>query len=125
MKKQSLVSRIMSLISGGDEGKLTRFEGKLSKYLAKQIQMRKDAIETLNEKIVDAKEALNDVVLGVDVDKVNTTDGAESYCSQYVSSVSSKIDTIEAFEAQIKSFEEEITRFNKIQAAIYSVEEKQ
>lgn len=119
MQKQSLVDRILAIISGGDKAKLSRFESKLNKYLDKQISMRRESIETLREKIIDGNEAINDAVTGVDVDKIGSTDGADRYVSDYVRKVSEKLAIVENLEADIKVQEEEIARFEKLKGLIY------
>jgi hypothetical protein len=121
MKKSNLKDRVLAFLKGGDEAKLTRFEGKLDKHLAKQISMREDQIETLEEKIVDAKEDLNETILNVNPDSVNTTEGAESYCVTYLKQVRAKRNVILGYENQIAALQEEIAEFKADEAAIYSV----
>lgn len=121
MKKSNLKDRVLAFLKGGDEAKLTRFEGKLDKHLAKQISMREDQIETLEEKIVDAKEDLNETILNVNPDSVNTTEGAENYCVTYLKQVRAKRNVILGYENQITALQEEIAEFRADEAAIYSV----
>lgn len=124
MKKQTLVDRVLSVLQGGDKAKISRFETKLTKYFSKQISMRRDKIENLQEKIDDAKETLNEAVLNVDLDAINGADGAEGYCSVYVSNLDNKLKVIESLETEIEDLQEEIERFEKIQASVYSADEK-
>jgi hypothetical protein len=121
MKKSNLKDRVLAFLKGGDEAKLTRFEGKLDKHLAKQISMREDQIETLEEKIVDAKEDLNETILNVNPDSVNTTEGAESYCVTYLKQVRAKRNVILGYENQIAALQEEIAEYRADEVAIYSV----
>lgn len=123
MKKQTLSSRVLAFLKGGDEAKLARFEGKLDNYFQKQVKMKTDAIATLQDKILDATEELNDTVLSVDVDRINKVEGAENYCSVYVRGVKAKLDVVDSFNAEIKELEEQIETLNKLQGVIYSVEE--
>lgn len=119
MERQSLAKRIMAILSGGDEAKLSRFESKLNKYFERQIQMRRDSIETLKEKIVDAKDALGETITNVSVDQMTGTDNTERYVPNYVDAVSKKLDVITRLEADIKTQEEEIAHFEKLKAVIY------
>lgn len=121
MKKSNLKDRVLAFLKGGDEAKLARFEGKLDKHLAKQISMREDQIETLEEKIADAKEDLNETILNVNPDSVNTTEGAESYCVTYLKQVRATRNVIISFENQIAALQEEIAEFKADETAIYSV----
>jgi TPP-dependent trihydroxycyclohexane-1,2-dione (THcHDO) dehydratase len=122
MKKVSLATRVLALLKGGDESKLIRFESKVDKFFTKQIAMRKESIANLEEKIIDAQEALNDTVVGVDIDRVNTTEGADSYVTTYVRNVQAKEEVIANFEEQIAALEAEIAKFETTQATIYSVD---
>lgn len=120
MTKKTLVERIMAILKGGDEAKLARFESKLGKYFDKQIAMRREEIETLKDKISDAEEALNDTIVNVSVESINSTDSVEGYCRTYVTSVDNKLKVIEDLEERIKAREEEITRLEKLRDRIYA-----
>lgn len=124
-EKKTLVQKIMILIKGGDEAKLMRFEGKLDKYIAKQVSMRKEEIENLQEKVVDAKEEMNDAILNVSAHSIQSADSVESYCKDYSQAVLFRMDKVEELEEQIKTKQEEIDRFNKLKSAIDSVEVKE
>ena len=124
MKKSTLVIRIMGFLKGGDEAKVTRFETKLGKYFSKQIAMRNEKIESLKDKIVDQEEAMTDSVVNIDLERINQTDGAESYCSSYVSRISEHVTKIEAYQAEIDVCKAEIARFEKVEATVYGEEKK-
>lgn len=119
MIKQSLKDRVLAFLKGGDEAKLSRFEGKLGKYLDKQISMRKESIETLKEKIVDANEVMGEAVINVDASRIGNTDSTETYVSSYVRNISEELTIVEQLEADIKKQEEEIARFEKLREVIY------
>ena len=116
--KKSLATRVLAFLKGGDEAKLVRFESKLDKYFKKQISMREDEIETLTEKIVDVTERLNEVVLNVNLDRVNATEGAEGYCPTYVTGVQRQMKVIEELKEQIEAKQAEIDFFKETQAVI-------
>ena len=121
MSKKTLAQRVLVFLKGGDEAKLQRFESKLEKYFSKQISQRKDFIETLQEKIIDAKERLNDVILSVDINKVNAVEGAEGYCPVYVQTVQNQLNVIKELEFQIEAIQEEIDSLDEVQEAINNV----
>lgn len=122
--KRTLAQKVLALIKGGDESKLIRFESKLDKQLNKQIDIRKDSIESLEEKIEDAKEALNDTILSVNFDKIQSSDNVESYCKEYIQNILAKQDIIEDFEIQLENEKHAIERLSKVKQAIDSVESK-
>lgn len=119
MQKRTLVERVIAFLKGGDEAKLSRFDSKLSKYLDKQILMRKESIETLREKVIDANESVNDFILQVDTQSLNHTDSIDRYVVTYIKEVSAKLVIVEGLEADIKVQEEEIARFEKMGRLIY------
>lgn len=80
--------------------------------------MREDEIETLTEKIVDVTERLNEVVLNVDLDRVNATEGAQGYCPIYVTGVQRQMKVIEELKEQIEAKQAEIDFFKETQAVI-------
>lgn len=124
MAKIGLVQRILALVKGGDEAKLVRFETKLGKYLAKQVAMRKEAIEGLKDKIVDAQDKLNEDSLNIQLDRINSSDNIEAYVVDYVRNVKRDISLVKELEAQIASLEEEIEAFNDAAKAIDEAEVK-
>jgi hypothetical protein len=124
MKKASLVQRVLAFVNGGDEQKLVRFETKLGKYFNKQISMRKETIENLEDKINDAQEALDETVVNVNVGAINDADGAENYCEKYVQAVMTKMAIIDEYKEEIKDLNAEIEQLEAAKTAIYSVDEK-
>lgn len=122
MKKQSLTDRVLAFLQGGDSAKLSRFESKLEKYFKKQVAMREEAITNLEEKIADAKEELNETVVNVDLDKINSTDSAENYVVTYLRAVQAKEAVVDGLQEQIDTLKAEIKALEKTQDTVYSVE---
>lgn len=120
MKKVTLATRILAVLKGGDEAKLSRFEAKLEKFYDKQISKRKDAMESLRDSLVDAQDSLQETVLSVDLEKIATSTGAEDYCPAYTKQVEAKIEAIEAIEAKIDVLQQEIDRLTTIKDAVFS-----
>lgn len=119
MKQTTFVEKVLAFLKGGDEAKVVRFESKVVKYLKKQIAQRKDELESLEDKVTDAKEALAEVVVNVDVNRINNTDSTEDYAVTYVSSVDEAMEEVEDLESEIEGLEAEIERLEKIQATIF------
>lgn len=119
MTRTGFVTRVMALLQGGDEAKISRFSSKVEKHINKQIAMRKEQIESLNEKIADAEEAFAEQVNTVDPARVGTTEGSESYASTYINSLNNSFERIEELREQVKSIEVEIERFNILSSKIF------
>jgi len=122
IKKESFASRVLAFVKGGDEAKLSRFSVKLQKYYNNQIKARQDKIESLTDQVDDAQEALNEVILNVDLDRVNKTEGAESYCADYSRVVANAKRKVDELNTQIENLNEEITELEELQGLIFGTE---
>lgn len=119
MSQKSFAAKVIEFLKGGEEAKMSRFEGKLSKYLSKQISMRADQIETLRDKVADANEVLEETILGVDLEQVNKTDVVENYVPKYVGKVIAARQVVEDLESKIESFQGEIQELEDVRALIF------
>ena|SRR6478609_9238667 len=123
MKKLTLVERALVFLKGGDESKLARFESKLGKYFKKQVAMREEAISNLEEKITDATDDLNETVVNVDLDSINSTDSAEGYVVTYLRKVQAKQAIVAGLKEQIETLQAEIDALVATEETVYSVTE--
>lgn len=122
MKKQTLSTRVLAFLKGGDEAKVSKFEAKLSKEYAAQIKAKEEAIAKLEERIEDAEEVLNETILNVDVTCINNTDSAESYVVIYMRKVRTKRNVIKEYQNQITDIQTEIDELKADQDAVYGQE---
>jgi hypothetical protein len=121
-KSQTLATRALAFLKGGDEAKLSRFESKLGKYFVAQIAIRTAEIEKLTEKLDDLKEVIDEAIPNVNLDKISQSETLEAYIPQYVALLNVRLEEAEALEAQIEVQQAEVTRLNKIQTLIYGEE---
>jgi TolA-binding protein len=119
MSTKSFAAKVIEFLKGGEEAKMARFESKLSKYVAKQISMRTDDIETLRDKVADANEVLEETILGVDLEQVNKTDVVENYVPKYVDKVIAARQVVEALEDKIEELQEEIKELEEVKTLIF------
>ena len=122
MKKQTLSTRVLAFLKGGDEAKVSKFEAKLSKEYAAQIKAKEEAIAKLEERIEDAEEVLNETILNVDVTRINNTDSAESYVAIYMRNVRTKRNVIKEYQNDIADIQTEIDELKADQETVYGVE---
>ena len=61
----NFVAKVIAFVKGGDEGKIKRFAAKAVKFFKKQVSIRADEIEDLNERIVDLTEKYDDLLVNV------------------------------------------------------------
>lgn len=119
MKKVTFLERVKAVLKGGDDAKLARFQSKLEKYFEKQIKARKEQIETLQDKIVDAIETLSDTIESVNLESIATTESTEAYCKTYVQKVQSALSFQTNIEEQIETLEEEIAELENLRNTIF------
>lgn len=122
MKNLNFVDRVLAFLKGGDEAKMARFSTKLTRYAEKQIAMRQDKLATLRDKLIDADEFVQETILGVDLERVNTTDAQESYCSTYFDKVLKARQSVESLNEQISALEAEIVEIQATRDAIFATE---
>lgn len=122
MKHQTFVQKVVAYLKGGDEAKLARFEGKVTKHLKRQISMREDEIETLKDRIEDARETMAEAVVNIDVEKINGTDASEDYAVTYVEKVAGALEVIKDLEEEVADLEDEIVLLKEVNGVIFSAE---
>ena len=119
MKKVTFLERVKAVLKGGDDAKLARFQSKLEKYFEKQIKARKEQIETLQDKIVDAAETLSDTIESVNLESIATTESTEAYCKTYVQKVQSALVNKNNIKDEIISLKEEINELETLKNTIF------
>jgi hypothetical protein len=112
----SFLSRVMSKLTGGDEGKIARFQAKAVKLCKAQSTLRTNEIEDLNEKVNDLNEKYEDTLTSVDLAAIATSDNLDTYLQSYLRKVTGVTNEIEAVKAEIAVKEAEKAKFDKIVA---------
>ena len=121
MKHTTLTGAVIAFLKGGDEAKLARFERNFGKFVTNQQRISTEKIDTLKDKVTDAKELLNETILNVQVDEISTTEGSQIYCAKYLSAVQSASDAVDALEREIKAEEAKLAKVKALNTLIYSV----
>lgn len=112
-KKLAIVEQIVNFLKLGDEGKLGSFFERVVKKLEKSISLHKknienlkfnskNAVDTLNDQLADAKEELETTYLNVQPDDVANNAKQESFLETY-------LDRIEAAEMKVSMIQDRIT----------------
>jgi hypothetical protein len=128
--KFSIVRSICALLNLGEEGKLESFLDKVVKQLKKEITVVKknqetatfqheQALEDLNDKLVDAQDALTDSYLNVNVDAIQTKEQQNAYIDTYLNNVDRKKAAVIAIEEKIEAVTEAFNK--KSEAAIAEI----
>lgn len=113
-KQVSFVQKVIDFVKGGDEGKVARFQKKLVKSWNDQIKIRKDEIENANEEISDLKESLEEAVLNVDLNRIQTTQDTANYIEEYSQKLHNIQDAISQKEEEITKAEGDIADFQAL-----------
>jgi len=113
MSKLNFVKSVMAVFTGGDEGKVTRFQNRYVKANKDQISTRKREIEDLNDQMADLEEKAKDDMLGVDMEQIKSVENTKEYIVTYrakqVANIKAKkamVEAVEALEEEIKMFTE-------------------
>ena len=134
--KFSIVRSICALLNLGEEGKLESFLDKVVKQLKKEITVVKknqetatfqheQILEELNDKLVDAQDALADSYLNVNVDSIQTKEQQNSYIDIYLNNIDAKKAAVLAIEAKIEQVIEAYDKKSEASAAeVASLQER-
>lgn len=114
--KKSFLARVMDKLTGGDESKVARFQKKAVKSWESQINMRKDDIEKLRDKLSDLDEQYEDTLLAVDVNAIKTAEEVDAYIPTYTKKLRAVKASIKGVEAEIEAKVKEIEAFEEFVA---------
>lgn len=138
-RKFSLVTKIMAIFNLGEEGKLHSFfeqiEKKANLDIKKLEQNIKKAeldheitMQSLNDNIEDAKQALDNAYVDIEIDELETNISQKRYMETYLRNIKDKEQRVESLEQEkkntIEAFEESVEDFKKSIATIKSRLEK-
>lgn len=113
----SIVRKISELLKLGDDGKLDSFLTRVVKSLKNEVKAlsknldnfkfnHEQSMDSLNDELADAKEALDDSYLNIPVDRVTTNADQVSFMNQYLDRIDSDVNTINSVEVGIEKLEE-------------------
>jgi predicted nucleic acid-binding Zn-ribbon protein len=108
----TLVSKIAAFLKLGDEGKLQSFMDRiirdsnrevtrLTQNLSTEEISHKHTIEKLNDDLADAKQALEDAFMNVDVTRISTNADQDSYKTTYLGGIEKAERNIDIIEDKI------------------------
>jgi aminoglycoside phosphotransferase len=119
MKKLTFKERIMAFLQGGDDEKISRMEKATKRFFVKQKKQRNDAIDALEEEIIDAKNDLKTALEVVDVSQLGDSKSIDAYVAKYVSGVKRAKDALAERTEKIEAIKEEIKRAEELEAIIF------
>jgi len=119
MKKLTFKERIMAFLQGGDDEKISRMEKATKRFFVKQKKQRNDAIDALEEEIIDAKNDLKTALEVVDVSQLGDSKSIDAYVVKYVSGVKRAKDALTEKTEKIEDIKEEIKRAEELEAIIF------
>lgn len=133
----ALAQKVLNLLNIGEDAKINNFFSKEVKKAEKAIRDLKrnlttlenqynDQVDDVNEKLVDATEAVEDAKIAITLNDVKTNDAADSFASTYWRNVDAKLKEVERLKSNLenlkKSFDaqtDEVDKYiNKYQARI-------
>lgn len=113
----SIVRKIAALLNLGEEGKLDSFFNKVVKSLSNEIKVKKNnlnskkllheqKLDELEDKLEDAKLALEESFLKVDVSNITTNEDQTNYVDKYLDNIDVKYLQVKKLEDQIEKEKE-------------------
>ena len=118
----AIVRKISSLLKLGNDGKLDSFLTRVIKVLTKEVSILKRNLDTtklnydqniddLNDKLVDAQEALTNSYHQIDIDKIGTNESQNTYVEVYLDNIDRNTLVVKKLEKQIESTKEEYLKY--------------
>jgi len=89
------------------------------RFFVKQKKQRNDAIDALEEEIIDAKNDLKTALEVVDVSQLGDSKSIDAYVVKYVSGVKRAKDALAEKTEKIEDIKEEIKRAEELEAIIF------
>lgn len=120
----TLVSKIAVALKLGDEGKLQSFMDRiirdgnrevtrLNQNLSTEKISYEHSLEKLNDDLADAKQALEDAYMNVDVKRIGTNADQDSYKAIYLRGIQDAEIAIDKIEDKITRLKEEYSKSKK------------
>lgn len=117
----ALAQKVLNLLNIGEDAKINNFFAKEVKKAEKAIRDLKrnlttlenqynDDVDDVNEKLVDAREAVDDAKIAVTLNDVKTNDAADSFATTYWRNVDAKLAEVKKLEKKLETLKE---TFNK------------
>lgn len=115
---KNFVDRVLQAIKGGDEAKVSKFHSITLKELDKQIRVRKDEIERIEDNMGDKEQSIEEYLVNLDMEKIGTAEKARAYTPQYIQRYMSLMDELQDMQEQKATKEKEIERFESMKAKL-------
>lgn len=106
--KKNYLQKVLDFLQGGDEGKIKKFQKRAVRKLNDTISSLESDIETLEFKREDVVEAKAEALVNVDVSRLQSTDGIDSYIEEYLRTQVRKDDELKDIDKKIAKAKEKI-----------------
>ena len=119
--KFSIVNKIVAFFQLGEEGKLSSFFARIHKQLGREIEGLKKTIsnaehnaaisvDEANDRLEDAKEALEESFLQVDVEDVSTNDKQIQHVEVYLGKITRAQKLVTKIEKEVEAIKEKLVK---------------
>lgn len=113
----ALAQKVLNILNIGEDAKINNFFAREVKKFEKFIRDLKrnlttlenqytDDVDDVNEKLIDAKEAVEDAKIAVTLDDVKTNDAADSFATIYWTNIDAKTKEVERLEQKLKDLKD-------------------
>ena len=115
---KSFVERVLEFFNGGEEAKIARFQKRYIKENNRQIKIREDEIDELNDKLSDLKEKQQEDLISVDFDRIKDTDSLKRYIDDYRAKQIDNLVQRDAIEILIEEAQNDIDLLKELNSQV-------
>lgn len=109
----ALAQKVLNVLNIGEDAKINNFFAREVKKFGKFIRdlnrnlttlenQYADSVDDVNEKLIDAKEAVEDAKIAVTLNDVKTNDAADSFASRYWNNIDAKMKEVKRLEQKLE-----------------------
>jgi len=112
--KTTFGQRVLNFLKQGEAYHLDRYSGHQDKFIKKQIAIREEEIEDLNENLKDYKETHAEIVLSPKLDNIKEVDGSRREAESHTDRIFKSRVKLLAISDDIEEKQEEIAQYKLI-----------
>tara|TARA_R110000796_G_scaffold179592_3_gene296171 strand:+ start:1442 stop:1810 length:369 start_codon:yes stop_codon:yes gene_type:complete len=117
-QKLTFVERVLSFIKGDDQEKIRKFQKRSVQRIESTVKGYEADIETLEYKLSDAIEALEEGAVNVDVERCGNVENMDDYIADYLNLQASNAKQVAKVESNIKDKKELIAKYKKLASSL-------
>lgn len=118
MATKTFLERVMAFITGGDEGKISRFQKRGISQLKQTVSALEAEIDTLNLKKDDAVEAQGEALINIKVERLGSVEQIDAYFVEFLREQQAAEKKVTDINEEIKKVNDKIAEAKKLIARL-------